>query len=54
MGFKITKKENYLRAIYNRNPEWVPENGEAVKVIRPPVCERPETAQLVRSDANGR
>jgi len=39
----MTGKENYLKAIYRDNPEWVPYNGEAVKTIMPPVCERPKT-----------
>ena len=40
----MTKKENLLRAIFNKNPEWVPNGCEALKVLKPPVCERPKTA----------
>ena len=37
----LTRKENYLKAIFNQNPEWVPYNAEAVITVLPPVCERP-------------
>lgn len=37
-------KENYLRAIYSNDPEWVPTTGEAVITVYPPVCERPSAA----------
>ena len=40
----MTIKENYLRAIRNQSPDWVPKNGEAVKTIMPPICERPNSA----------
>ena len=40
----LNKRENYLRAIRNECPEWVPAAGEAVVVIKPPVCERPKVA----------
>jgi len=37
----MTRKENYLRAIQNRNPQWVPYVNEAVITVMPPVEERP-------------
>ncbi|MBP3333983.1 MAG: hypothetical protein J6M35_08065 [Clostridia bacterium] len=37
-------KENYLKAIYSRSPEWVPSVEEAVRTIRPPIQERPRRA----------
>jgi len=37
----MTRKENYLNAIFNRNPRWVPAVNEAVITVRPPICERP-------------
>lgn len=40
----MTKKENYLKAIFNQNPEWVPYDSEAVVTVLPPVCERPAFA----------
>ncbi|MBR2461432.1 MAG: hypothetical protein IKB34_09415 [Clostridia bacterium] len=40
----MTKKENYLRAIKRQNPQWVPKEGEAVRTVRPPICERPALA----------
>ncbi len=39
----MNRKENYLNAIFRRSPEWVPQSGEAVITVYPPVCERPET-----------
>ena len=46
----MTAKENLLRAIFNRSPEWVPYNGDALITLRPPVCERP---RLPGKDAFG-
>ncbi|MBR2950304.1 MAG: hypothetical protein IKC46_10620 [Lachnospiraceae bacterium] len=40
----MTRKENYIRALYNRNPQWVPYVDEAVITVLPPVCERPGLA----------
>jgi len=37
----MTIKENYLKAIFHQNPEWVPSVDEAVRTVMPPVCERP-------------
>ena len=37
-------KENYLRAIKRQNPQWVPIVDEAVITVRPPICERPNSA----------
>ncbi len=39
-------KENLLRAIHHDGPDWVPNRMEAVKVLGPPVCERPGAAGL--------
>lgn len=39
-------KENLLRTIRHDGPEWVPNGMEAVKVLGPPVCERPGKAGL--------
>jgi len=36
----MTQKENLLRAILRQSPEWVPQYGEAVCEVRPPVVER--------------
>lgn len=40
----MTPKENFLRAIYRRSPEWVPNGYESVVTIHPPVDERPVKA----------
>lgn len=40
----MTKKENYLRAIFRKNPEWVPYLDEAIQYAYPPICERPDRA----------
>ncbi len=40
----MTIKENYLRAIYRNNPEWVPYGNEAIKSVFNPICERPAEA----------
>lgn len=40
----MDRKENYLRAIYSKCPEWVPTGGEAVVTIAPPVGEHPTEA----------
>lgn len=41
----MTRKENFLRAIYRQDPEWVPYGlDDAVRMIYPPVCERPKNA----------
>ena len=37
----MTKKENFLKAIRRQNPEWVPYGYENVKLVYPPVIERP-------------
>lgn len=37
----MTRKENYLKALFNQNPQWVPYVDEAVITVMPPVCERP-------------
>ncbi len=38
----MTAKENFLKAIYNQKPEWVPIDDEAVKTVFSPIIERPE------------
>lgn len=42
--YAMEKKENYLRAIYRKNPSWVPYDGEAVITVYSPMCERPSKA----------
>jgi len=37
----MTIKENYIKAIFHNNPEWVPYQNEAVITVKPPICERP-------------
>ena len=37
-------KENFIKAIFRQNPEWVPQCDEAVFTIKPPICERPDEA----------
>ena len=37
----MTIRENYVKAIFHQNPEWVSAMDEAVLRVRPPVCERP-------------
>ena len=57
----MTIKENYLNAIYRRNPEWVPFSDEALQIVFPPICERPAQAGkdifgcewLLEEDAEG-
>lgn len=39
-------KENLLRAIRHDGPGWVPNRMEAVRMLDPPVCERPGAAGL--------
>lgn len=41
----MNKKENYLRAVFRQNPEWVPYSYEAVIKIHPPICERPKNIE---------
>ena len=40
----MNARENYLRAIRHDDPEWIPYEYEAVSIVTPPVCERPEHA----------
>ena len=40
----LTAKENLLRVIHHREPEWVPNGMESVVRIHPPVIERPSEA----------
>ena len=42
----MTKKENLLRAIGHREPQWVPNGMESVITIGSPVVERPDAAAL--------
>ncbi len=40
----LTAKENFLRTIRHRSPQWVPNGMESVIRIKSPVVERPEQA----------
>jgi hypothetical protein len=42
----VTKKENLLRTIGHRKPQWVPNGMESVITIGSPVIERPDVAGL--------
>ena len=39
----MAPRENLLRVIRHDEPEWVPCGMEAVKMLGPPVCERPSS-----------
>ena len=43
-AMSLTAKENLLRVIHHREPEWVPNGMESVVRIHPPVIERPSEA----------
>ena len=42
----LKAKENLLRAIRHDHPRWVPNRMEAVRMVDPPVCQRPGEAAL--------